>query len=209
MTITLYSGVPGSGKSMAAARLLRYRLNGPYPRPCIANFPIGSQAKVKHPDYFHYWPNDRLTPDRLVHFAHVWWDAAPELFREDYITVFIDECQLLYNSRRWAKDKNRMDWLEFFSQHRKFGYHVVLIAQSAKMIDNQFRMLIDDEVNCRKLSRCGIAGWILSLPFRQRAVFQVRYLYQTRERLGSELCVISKRDMCMVDSYGTFAQVPG
>lgn len=208
MTITLYSGVPGSGKSMCAARLMRYRLNGPYPRPIIANFPLGPAAKVKRPEYFHYWDNQELTPDRLVRFARVWWDAAPELFRENYITLIIDECQLLYNSRRWNRDKNRMDWLEFFSQHRKYGFRVILIAQSSKMIDNQFRQMIDDEVNCRKLSSCGIVGWLLSLPFLGRAVIQVRYQFLSKERLGSEFCLISRRDMRMVDSYGTFAQVP-
>lgn len=209
MTISLYTGVPGSGKSLDAAALVRYNLNRPSPRPVIANFALGVDAPVKpeRRQYFVHKPNAELTPDFLIDFATKFWTAAPDLFAEDYLLIVIDEVQLLMNSRRWNVDKNRMNWLEFLSQHRKYGYRIILIAQSAKMIDNQFRMLVDTEVNHRKLSGMGILGWLLSLPFRDRLFMKVRYLYQTGERLGCDLSIGLRRDMRMYDSYARFEQV--
>lgn len=207
--ITLYSGVPGSSKSLHAAQTIRYALNRPTPRPVIANFPLAPDAPLREGrrQFFHYRPNERLTPDYLVGFAERFWEQVPEMFREDFITLVVDECQLLFNSRRWNQDKDRMQWLEFLSQHRKYGYRIILIAQSAKMIDNQFRMLVETECNHRKVSSMGILGALVALPFRGNLFMQVRTLFQTGERLGFDLARASRRDMAMYDTYARFERV--
>lgn len=103
-------------------------------------------------------------------------------FSEDYLLLVLDEVQIIFNSRDWmnkgrvGKNDSRLDWLQFLSQHRKYGYRIRLIAQSAKMIDNQFRMLCEYEINHRKVAHMGLIGSALSLPFRGLLFMRVKYL---------------------------------
>ena len=157
MTITLYSGTPGSGKSLHAARTIRDWLRYKK-RPVVANFAIKKPEDWK--GEFHYIPNMEITPERLLSISREYFKEHS--FKEDYILLVLDECQLLWNSRNW-EDPRRMDWLEFFSQHRKYGYQVIFIAQDARMIDRQFRSLIEYEVNHRKAGNYGTFGMILKL----------------------------------------------
>lgn len=202
--IYCYTGVPGSGKSLHAANDIRFALN--HKRPVIANFELGMDAPVKYRDLFRYIPNEKLSPELLVSIADEYWLSGARPFREDYLLFVADECQLLWNSRRWS-DKARMSWLEFLSQHRKYGYKLIMIAQSAKMVDNQFRMLFDTEINHRKLSSMGAIGYILSRPFGDRLFMRVSYLFQTGERLGSDWSIGMKKDMQMYDSYSRLRQL--
>lgn len=201
MSIYVFTGTPGTGKSAHAANELRFQLSRSNPRPCVGNFPINAEA-VGHPELYTYIPNADMTADRLVQIANDYWSSV-DFFREDYITLVWDEMQLAANARNWS-DKSRMGLLEFLSQHRKYGYKVIMIAQSAKMIDNQFRMLIEYEYNHRKVESMGLIGGLVGLPFRGRAFMYVQYLFQTRERLGSSWYVLRKRDMAVYDTHALF-----
>lgn len=203
MSIDVFTGVPGSGKSLHAAREVRYALDRKYPRPVIANFPLGKDARVLHPEYFNYVPNEEMSAGRIIDFADDYWTNSGREFREDYILLVLDECQLLFNSRRWS-DRSRMSYLEFLSQSRKYGVRIILIAQSAKMIDNQFRMLVEREYNHRRISAMGPIGALVAAPFHGGLFLCVRSLFQVNERLGMELLLASKRDTRMYDSYARF-----
>lgn len=111
--------------------------------------------------------------------------------------------QLLWNSRLWTA-KDRIEWLEFFSQHRKYGYKVIFIAQSAKMVDNQFRMLIEYELMHRKVTNLGLIGSIVGTIFFNRLYMHINYYYQTSERLGMDWFVASKKDFLMYDTHARF-----
>lgn len=202
MTVYLYSGTPGSGKSLHAANDLRFALNRRKPRPVIGNFPINT-AKVRHPEMYHYLPNEQLKPDWLFDFADRWWDEHPDDFGENKILLIIDECQLLFNARTWSS-KDRLAFLEFFSQHRKAGYKVILVAQNAKMVDNQFRMLIEYDVIHRKMSESGLVGWLLGLPFGGRLFVRVLYYYQLNERLSADWYIGRRADMELYDTHARF-----
>lgn len=205
MTVYIYTGTPGSGKSCHVAREIRENLNRRHPRPVIANFELASGAPVPEDSlkHYHYVPNELLTVDDLREFATEYWLGRGGRLIEDYISVYLDEAQILWNSRNWT-NKDRMKWLEFLSQSRKYGYRIVFIAQNAKMIDNQFRMLIEIEINHRRFSQAGLFGWLVSLPFRGRLMLTVRYMFQLNERLGMRWILVSKRDWQMYDSYKTF-----
>ena len=189
MVIDLYTGTCGSGKSLHAAKDIRYYLNKPRgaDKPVIANFMVET-AFVKRPQAFTYMSNQDMTPDALMAFADDYWSSGVRPFSEDYIELVIDECAVIFNSRRWSdkgrvgRRDSRMDWLEFMSQHRKYGYHITLISQSSKMIDNQFRMCCDTEVNHRRVSSFGAFGALIGLlPIK--LFLWVRYLYQPLLRL--------------------------
>lgn len=202
MSIDVYTGVPGSGKSLHAAADIRISLARRYPRPVIANFPLAANAPLTDDQraLYTYLPNSDMTAGRISGICDDFWHESGREFREDYITLVLDECQLIFNSRRWS-DRSRMAYLEFLSQSRKFGVRVVLVTQSVKMIDNQFRMLIEREFNHRRIKSMGPVGWLVAAPFGGRLFLIVRYLFQANERLGMDLFRGSKRDMMMYDSY--------
>lgn len=212
--IVFYTGTPGSGKSASAAHDIRYALNKPRGEdmPVIGNFPINDTI-VKRPWAYHYVSNDDLTPDYLCDFADDFWTHTERKFSEDYLLLVLDECQLVFNARSWhskgrsGKNDSRMDWLSFFSQHRKYGYKVILIAQSSKMVDNQFRMLCDYEINHRKVANMGMVGAAVSAVFLNRLFMRVKYLFQSNERLGMQLYLLRTKDMELYDSYARFRQV--
>lgn len=207
MTLLAYTGIPGSGKSAHAARDVRYALDHPrLLKPVIANFELSAGAPVAHPELFTYLPNDRLTASRVVDAADRFWSESGIPFREDYITLILDECAILFNARRWGERK-RMGWLDFMSQSRKYGIKVILISQSLMMIDNQFRMLVDVEHNHRRISSMGVFGWLISRLFKGNLFLDVRYVAQGHERLGCELFKPSQKDFAMYDSYARFRQI--
>lgn len=100
-----------------------------------------------------------------------------------------------------------MSYLSFLSQSRKAGVKVILVAQADKMIDNQFRMLIEYEVKHRKLSNAGMAGWLMGLPFGGRAFVRVRYYYQMKERLDAEWFLACGPATRLYDTHAKFQRV--
>ena len=208
MSIDLFSGTPGTGKSLDAAGEVRFQLSRPHPRPVLGNFELAADAPVKAPELYTYAPNAEFTPEFLTDYATKFWESQ-DFFREEYLTLVLDECQLIFNSRNWA-NRDRLAWVEFFSQHRKYGYHVILIAQSIKMIDNQMRFLVEYEVAHRKLSSMGVMGDLLSLPFGGKLFWRSKYLLQNgdrAERIGGSWYVAKRRDMRMYDTHKTFNKV--
>lgn len=202
--IHLYSGTPGSGKSLHTARDIRDALRI-RKMPVIANFDVNHSLR-NYDRLFTYLPNDRLDPSFLEDFARNWF--AGRKVREDSILLVIDEAQLGFNSRAWQHGQ-RMDWIQFFSQHRHFGYKVVLIAQFDRMIDRQIRSLIEIETNHRKLGNFGMKGLILSLPFRGRLFLGVSYYYGLKEKVSTCWLLPRRAYFKVYDSYNRFEKVAG
>lgn len=133
MSLYVYSGVPGSGKSYHACRDIRDNRG-----PVITNMVVTGFEDVAVMDL------REIRPKLLMAYSLDYFKDRK--FRENELLLVIDEAQLLFNSRTWASE-DRFDWLEFLSQHRHYGYKVVLVAQDISMIDKQFRCLC--EYDCR------------------------------------------------------------
>ena len=68
--IWLYSGTPGSGKSLNSARAIYYNLVK-YKRDVIANFPINEDVlKSKKRGDFSYINNKDLSAEKLIELAN-------------------------------------------------------------------------------------------------------------------------------------------
>lgn len=80
--------------------------------------------------------------------------------------LILDECQLIFNSRKW--DKN-FDWIEFFTQHRKLGWNVSMIAHTIDMIDAQIRPLAEFETRFRNMQKIRIP--VVGLPLVPFPIF--------------------------------------
>lgn len=134
--IWLYTGTPGSGKTLHAVERILSNLK--YGVTVLSNIELA----LPEDSYVFFQPQEGSeTPAFLEQFGleHMKaYSSYQEL--QGSILLVLDECQLYLNSRRWQKNEL---WLRFFSQHRKYGYNVILIAQSDRMVDRQVRSLIE------------------------------------------------------------------
>lgn len=204
MTISLYSGTPGSGKSLHMAQDIWYCLR--FGKPFVTNFEINYGACKKRKDVNHlYLENDDLTPEALIKFADDYWNTSGDRFREGRIKCFIDEAQLLFNARSWDA-KSRSGWVKFFSQHRKYGYDIVICTQMDRYLDRQIRGLIEYEYVHRKLANFGMKGKLLSLAMGNLAFVSVKVWYPMNERIGAEWMRPNKKYFDLYDSYKRFEE---
>ena len=155
--IFLYSGTPGSGKSLHVAERLYHLLRAG--RPTVCNFEINlKRIPPKRRELFHYKSNIEITPEYLIEFSQKYFKGKK--VKEGSLLLVIDECQLMFNAREWSK-VGRDKWLSFFTLHRHYGYDIILVAQFDRMIDRQIRSLIEYEYIHRKVSNYGFRGWFI------------------------------------------------
>ena len=202
MAILLYSGTPGSGKSLHAAKTITdwFRKG----KPVLTNFELNLS---KFPKAHHtYVDDDDLTPDYLVQFSREYFQGRKLTKKdEDTILLVVDECQLLFNSRDYQK-KDRKTWIKFFSTHRHLGYHVVLIAQMDKMLDKQIRGVIEYEYIHRKLSNFGKAGKLLTVLLAGELFTAVQMWYPLKLKIGTAMFRGKRRYFSIYDSYAVFGE---
>ena len=193
--IWLFSGTPGSGKSYHAVYDILQKLRKKKNNRVIANFPLYFKKK-SYQDNFYYIDNSDVTIDYLVNFAK----ENHHLGIEGQTLVVIDEAQILFNSRDWGTNsKKRMAWIKFFSQHRKYGYNFILIAQYDRMIDKQIRSLIEYEVSHMKIN-----NFFMFLPVTM--FLCVERWYGQRMKTGHQIIPYRKKIARSYNSYETFEE---
>jgi zona occludens toxin (predicted ATPase) len=202
--IYFYSGTPGSGKSYHVAKDIYFQLN--HGKNVIANFDINyDMIKAKKRGYFFYKDNFDLAVDWLLDFSRLCHrrDKRGKII-EGQTWLIIDECQLTFNCRSW-NDRSRQQWTSFFTQHRKYGYNIILISQFDRLIDRQIRSLIEYEYRHRKINNFGTAGFFLGLFSLGHPLFiSVEYWYGVKEKCGVSFFYGRKKYYRMYDSYKLF-----
>lgn len=203
--VDLYSGTPGSGKSLHVARYIYWHLK--MGKPCICNFPLNKKL-LPHPELFYETDNLHLTPAYLEEFSREYFAEKKNhgVRDEERILVVIDEAQLIFNARHWQTTDSK-GWLSFFTQHRKLCYHVILVAQFDRMLDRYIRSLIENEYVHRKMSNFGWKGFLLSLVFGGKVHVAVKRWYPLKERLGAEIFRVRKKYYRLYDTFGSFNAV--
>lgn len=164
--IYLFSGSPGSGKTLHAVSEILQNLRKD--RPVIANFAINGEY-AKHPEMFRYGDNSEVTPEVLIEASKAYWEVVGGRVKEETLLLVLDECQLIFNTRDWRKNRG---WISFFTQHRKMGYRVILIAQNLEMLDKQIRPLIEYEYKHRKMVNAGLFGYVISFFAGSRFLYR-------------------------------------
>ena len=94
--------------------------------------------------------------------------------------------------------------MEFFSQHRKYGYKIIFIAQDSAMIDKQFRSLIEVEINHRKAYNYGLFGKLLSLAAFGTLFYCCEYYFLNHQKIGGTFMRYSRKIADVYNSYDTF-----
>lgn len=202
--IWLYSGTPGSGKSLHTAKDIMTKLRRG--QRVIANFPINidvvkGTGLLKHKiksDNFVYKDNPELTVDFLVKFAK----EHHKKGKEAQTLLVIDECSVIFNPREYAR-KDRMNWIKFMQHHRKMGYNIILISQNDKLIDKQMRSFIEYDVKHRKANNYGAIGMFFSI-MQIKLFVAVEYWYGVKEKCSINFFTYKKIYSKLYDSYKMF-----
>lgn len=211
--IELYSGTPGSGKTFHATEKIFYRLRRK--RNVICNYPINTdncsfgffgfwlsrifknyKPHQKKTGRFDYVPNGRLTVQYLKDYAK----KNHRGHKESETLVVIDECGIMFNPRTFAQ-ADRLEWIQFFSLHRHYGYDFILISQSDRMVDRQIRSFFEYEHRHRSIGRFKIFGKILALLSGGALFADVVYWYGIREKTGTEWVHYSRRIASLYDTF--------
>lgn len=189
----LYTGSPGSGKSFHATWDIYNKLKRKKDNTVICNFNIFTD-KFNHHGRFFFVENDGISVDFFRDFAITHHDRN----REAQTLVVLDEAGYLFNSRDYGTNsKKRMEWIKFFSQHRKLGYNFILIAQYDRAVDKQIRTLVEYEIAHMKLS-----NYFRLLPFT--AFLCVERWYLQRVKIGTDIILYRKSIANLYDTYAMF-----
>ena len=204
--IDLYTGTPGSGKSLHAADQIKKWVEL-YKEPVICNFEINSdylRPKGRGQIITVHNSDIRECPERLKEFSDKYKEKVGiKRIKEDTILLILDESQLLFNSRAW-NDKSRAKWISFFSQHRKLGYKVIMIAQYAEMIDKQIRALVEYEYNHRTVKNISKGAAIVNILAGGGLHIAVKYYAPFQEKCDSYYFKGERVLYSIYDSYTLF-----
>ena len=181
--IELYSGTPGSGKSLHTAHEIAIWLKigrnvistcnidtdlvflNPFKKWYVNHFNkkpkrIKQDKRAKN---FTYIPIEQITPEYLYKFAAI----HHEFGNEHQTIVFLDECVAIFSPTVLADKKNGTQiwnaWDDFFRKHRHLGFDVVLIPQSKRLISRKVIEYAEFEVKHYNRKNHGMLGWIISL----------------------------------------------
>lgn len=195
--IYLFTGSPGSGKSLHMAKDIFWHVR--MKRPVVANFEIDT-TMFKDASSFHYVPTLELCPAVLEQIARDYFHDHK--FREGAIAFYWDECQISLNSRSWRENQ---EWIPFFTQHRKLGYDVYLVCQHHEMLDKQARTIVEYEISHRKVNNVGWFGKFVSLfCLGHPVVCAVTKWYGQKMRLSAEWMLGTRKYYKLYDTYKMF-----
>lgn len=180
--IYFYTGVPGSGKGLHSSEVIYKMLQSG--KDVITNVECHTELieprKNKQAGNFIYVPNPEWLNDAFIQkpkeklakfsylqglygYADNYHKRKPDgTFYEGQTWLIIDECHELFNSRTWNR-KDRLAWCAFFREHRKYGFHCILISQDDKNIDKQIRAVLQKQVLHRKVTDYKVFGKVLKL----------------------------------------------
>lgn len=196
MAISLYSGTPGSYKSYHATEdIIKWLMRG---KNVIANFPVDAKKynSKRKLGKFIFLTNTELTVSFLLDFAKA--NHSPGL--KPQTLVVIDEASIMFNARQFDR-KDRMEWVNFFANHRHFNFDVILIAQNDRMLDRQIRGLLEYDIKHRELRNWNLAMALVSIACR--VLFHcVEYWYPCKIKTSTQLKRFNKK---IADCYDTMA----
>ncbi|MBT1071626.1 zonular occludens toxin domain-containing protein [Pelotalea chapellei] len=204
--IEIAQGTPGSGKSaVAVARAIMHLKKGGVvaanfslvdgwadevsKRNFLGKFSPSHRQKIASSLYPRFYRVNSVSAIRKIdprkQAVHLYKDKGG--YSEGSGLLIIDECQLVFNSRKWGKN---MDWIEFFTQHRKLGWNVILIAHSIEMVDSQIRPLAEYASTFRNMQKLKLP--VVGLPMSPFPLFLVIKRYAG---LGAGASVVADRDL--------------
>lgn len=178
--IYMYTGVPGSSKSLHIASEICYYLkkgrnvianiyfNDSLLKNCKGNFiqlsnsDLMKNAFLKVPKFASHDKEAFSYILGLYNFAQNFHkrDSRGD-FIEHQTLLIIDEAQIIFNPRKW-NNSDRIPWIEFFTIHRHLGYDVILASQNEKNIDKQIFRIVQTLCEHRNIKNYKFLGRIFA-----------------------------------------------
>lgn len=196
MSISLYTGSPGSGKSLHCTsniiKCLEKGIN------VISNYSIDVSKIDCKGIYIHLTDSD-ITVEYLIDFAlnhHV-------KGKEFQTVVVLDEAQLKFNSRSW-QEKNRILWTKFFTVHRHLGYEVIMATQKDTFLDSQIRGLVEYEFIHKNLKKSKLGDLF---PFMPNFFICIKVWYHSKMKISVSYFLMHNKVISCYDSYIMFDKV--
>lgn len=186
--ITIYTGVPGGGKSCHVADdIMQY-----YRKSCniFVNFEVDEaylqkRYKKSTGNVFMIDNRDLKYPFGLSGFGQNFSERDKNgRVLEGRNLLVIDECQNNFDSRTW-NEEGRSEWNHWLSEHRKDGFDVILITQADTDIDKKIRGRIEYCCKHFKLNNFKLFGWFLGL-LAGGNIFIQKYSWYTKGKGKSE-----------------------
>lgn len=183
--ITCYTGKPGSGKTLDVMIDINNFLKNK--RYVMCNFPVNSSDFVK------VVSSGIITPGVIENF----FSGLRVTGKEGEFLLVLDEAQTIFNSRTWAQN-SKAGWIDFFTQHRKLGFEIILICQNIDMLDKQIRACVEYEVIHRRYSRFGLFGSLFAFLFGD--FVRIKKWYGMKEVIKRESFRPNKKIFSMYDT---------
>lgn len=183
--ISCYTGKPGSGKTLDVMIDIDNYLK--HNRYVMCNFPVNASGFVK------IVSSSAVNPQLILSF----FDGLRVSGKEGEFLLILDEAQTIFNSRTWLQN-SKAGWIDFFTQHRKLGFEIILICQSIDMLDKQIRSCIEYEIIHRRYSRFGFFGKVFGFFFGD--FVRIKRWYGMKEILKRESFHASKKYFNMYDT---------
>lgn len=203
--INFYSGTPGSGKSLDMAHEICEWLK--MKKNVITNTPINRNAICRNPKKLgrvYNIDNYYITPEFLLNYAKKFHKQG----KENQTLLVLDEAQILFAPNtvklKCQEDKfYREKWLKFFTQHRKYGFNIIIVSQFDKLIDAQIRCLFEYNVIHRKANNFGMIGSLLTI-FHIPLFVRIEYWYGVNQICSKRFFTYKKKFSKIYDTYGSF-----
>ena len=227
--LNLYSGTPGSGKSLHIAKLIYTWIRMYKCNVITVNMNIKSDyvyqkygkkiPRKKRGVIYNFRDFEHISPEFFYNYARKFHTKG----KEHQTVIIIDEAQSFFNPtivkemnqyykelkqkgiKIPYKDTYRNDWLKFFTQHRHLGFDICLVSQFDKLIDSQFRCLFEYNYVHRKVNNYSV-GFILSLLGISLFLCN-QFWYGARLRTGSNMFLYRRKYSKIYDSYKLFDEV--
>lgn len=174
--ITLYTGTPGSGKSLLAITeaLENWVSNG---KPVYTNHPlrVGWEAIWAMRSLVNRMKSEKEILGIMREYRKSWimlrsFSEIPRgRAKESSRLLLLDEVSRFINARDYLSGRStHREEYDFFAQHRKQGYEVILLSQHPLQVDKQIRDLSEWNRICRNLSTFKIPLGFMSIriPFK-------------------------------------------
>jgi len=138
MSIAIFTGLPGSGKSYKAGKTVievLYR-NRKYHQKRLLTDPLAEPRLL--------WTNLKLSEEVEVEFAGYvrYWSDLRQLTPLRDADVMIDEVATYFDARLW--ETLSLEMRRWLAQHRKFGIEIYGTSQDFAQVDKAFRRLTSD-----------------------------------------------------------------
>ena len=199
MSLNLYTGTPGSGKSLHLVKTILSYLNAGL--DVVSNFAlIFTEDELKRgiDKHLYYIDSKEFTVTKLL--IHCIKKGYILKRKEKQCLIVYDEAGGKYNSKT-SNNEDRNEWIDFFTQHRKMGFEIILSCQSDKMIDRQIRGCVETEFVHRKLNNY---GFFFLLPFS--LFVSIERWYSAKERVNATYFRYKKK---YGEKYDTFKMFEG